>query len=222
MPTAPEQITTPPNDARIAEAAEALRAGRCVGVPTDTQYALSADAANPAAIDAVYDHKRRPRSEPCPVFLPDLDWLARVALVGDDRALELARRVWPGAVTLIFPLNPAFETTAAADTIGLRIPAHPVARAVLDAFAAPITGTSANRSGQPAALTADEVSRQLGPDLLVLGEGGEMPAGSPSTMLDLTGGSPRVLRRGAPWPPEVGEFLLSAWGLSEAALEGAG
>ena len=221
MPAAPRQSDTLTTDPRIADAADALRAGRCVGVPTDTQYALSADAANPAAIDAVYEHKRRPRTEPCPVFLPDIEWLPRVALVEDDRAVELARRVWPGAVTLIFPLHPQFETTATADTIGLRIPDHPVARAVLDAFGGPITGTSANRSGQPAALSADEVSRQLGPDLLVLGEGGLMPAGSPSTMLDLTGDSPRVLRRGATWPPEVGEFLLSAWGLDDAAVKGA-
>ena len=221
MPTAPKQTDTSTAGPRIVEAAEALRAGRCVGVPTDTQYALSADAANPSAIDAVYDYKRRPRTEPCPVFLPGIDWLPRVALLEDDRAVELARRVWPGAVTLIFPLNPQFETTAAAGTIGLRIPDHPVARAVLDAFGGPITGTSANRSGRTAALTADEVSRQLGPDLLVLGEGGRMPAGSPSTMLDLTGDSPRVLRRGAPWPPEVGEFLLSAWDLDDAAVKGA-
>ena len=206
----------------IAEAARELAAGRCVGVPTDTQYALSAAAANPAAVAAVYAHKQRPHTEPCPVFLPDFDWLPRVAVVEDERVVELARRVWPGAITLIFPLNPQFETTATAETIALRIPDHPVARSVLDEFGAPITGTSANRSGQPAALTADEVVRQLGGDLLVLGEGGRMPAGSPSTMLDLTGGQPRLLRRGAPWRPEVGEFLLSAWGLSEAALEGAG
>ena len=216
----PSPSSVPPDP--IAAAARELAAGRCVGLPTDTQYALSADAANPAAVAAVYAHKQRPHAEPCPVFLPDFDWLPRLALVEDERAIELARRVWPGPITLIFPLNPQFETTATSDTIALRIPDHPVARAVLGEFAAPITGTSANRSGQPAALAAGEVSRQLGDDLLVLGEGGRMPAGSPSTMLDLTGGRPRLLRRGAPWQPEVGEFLLAAWGLSEAALEGAG
>ena len=202
----------------LAQAVEDLRRGLAIGLPTDTQYALAADAANPAAVSRVYDHKRRPRTEPCPVFLPGIDWLFRVALVEDDRVVELARCVWPGAVTLIFPLNPQFETTAAADTIGLRIPDHPIARAVLEEFGGPLTGTSANRSGQPAALTADEVSRQLGGDLPVLGEGGKMPAGLPSTMLDCTGPKPRVLRRGAQWPPDAGDFLFEAWGLTEAAL----
>ncbi len=209
-------------DSLKSRASQALQAGQVVGIPTDTQYALAADAANAAAVAQVYVVKGRSRNQAMPVFLPDFDWLPRVAVVEDERAIELARRVWPGAITLIFPLNPQFETTATAETIALRIPDHPVARSVLDEFGAPITGTSANRSGQPAALTADEVARQLGGDLLVLGEGGRMPAGSPSTMLDLTGGQPRLLRRGAPWRPEVGEFLLSAWGLSEAALEGAG
>ena len=209
-------------DSLKSRASQALQAGQVVGIPTDTQYALAADAANAAAVAQVYVVKGRSRNQAMPVFLPDFDWLPRVAVVEDERAVELARRVWPGAITLIFPLNPQFETTATAETIALRIPDHPVARVVLDEFGAPITGTSANRSGQPAALTADEVVRQLGGDLLVLGEGGRMPAGSPSTMLDLTGGQPRLLRRGAPWRPEVGEFLLSAWGLSEAALEGAG
>lgn len=208
----------PDAEMRIADAARALGEGRPIGLPTDTQYALAADVRNPAAVSAVYDLKQRPRSERSPVFLPDFDWLPRAAACEDERVLELARRVWPGAVTLILPLHPQFRTTATAGTIALRIPDHPVARAVLDEFGGPITGTSANRSGQPAALTAEEVRRQLGSELLVLDEGGVMPAGLPSTMLDCTGAKPRVLRRGAQWPPEVGDFLFEAWGLTEAAL----
>ena len=202
----------------IADAARALREGRPIGLPTDTQYALAADVQNPAAVSAVYELKQRPRSERSPVFLPDFDWLPRVAACDDERVLELARRVWPGAVTLILPLHPQFETTATEDTVAVRIPDHEIARAVLDEFGGPLTGTSANRSGQPAALTADEVSRQLGGDLPVLGAGGKMPAGLPSTMLDCTGPKPRVLRRGAQWPPDAGDFLFEAWGLTEAAL----
>lgn len=213
-----ETHADPPNaEMRIADAARALSEGRPIGLPTDTQYALAADARNPAAVSAVYDLKQRPRSERSPVFLPDFEWLPRAAACDDGRILELARRVWPGAVTLILPLHPQFRTTATDGTIALRIPDHPVARAVLDEFGGPITGTSANRSGQPAALTAEEVRHQLGSELLVLEEGGLMPAGLPSTMLDCTGAKPRVLRRGAQWPPEVGDFLFEAWGLTEAA-----
>lgn len=205
-------------DSPKSRAGQALQAGQVIGIPTDTQYALAADATNAVATGQVYFVKGRSRNQALPVFLPDFDWLPRAAACDDERVLELARRVWPGAVTLILPLHPQFRTTATAGTIALRIPDHPVARAVLDEFGGPITGTSANRSGQPAALTAEEVRRQLGSELLVLDEGGVMPAGLPSTMLDCTGAKPRVLRRGAQWPPEVGDFLFEAWGLTEAAL----
>ena len=199
-----------------------------MALPTDTQYALSAVANDDRAVASVFQLKRRPGGENLPVFLPPARWrehLGEMAEPLDERVLALATEAWPGAVTLIVNKRTDWPTTAVdGGTIALRIPDHPVATAVLDALDAPLTGTSANRHGEPAALTADDVRGQFNPSpsrdgfsesLHILSEGGVMPAGTASTILDCTGRIPRVLRRGPQLSATVGELLMRQWGLSD-------
>ena len=199
-----------------------------VALPTDTQYALSAVANDDQAVAAVFRLKRRPGGENLPVFLPPDRWrdhLADIAEPLDDRVLSLAESAWPGAVTLIVNKRSDWPTKAVdGGTIALRIPDHPIAAAVLDRLDAPLTGTSANVHGEPASLTVADVRRQFGslrrPDgncesLHIMNEGGVMPAGLASTILDCTGRTPRVLRHGPMLSVKVGELLMRHWGLSD-------
>ena len=205
-----------------------MRRGGVVALPTDTQYALSAVASDDRAVSSVFQLKRRPGGENLPVFLPPARWrehLAEMAEPLDERVLALATEAWPGAVTLIVNKRPDWPTRAVeGGTIALRIPDHPVATAVLDQLDAPLTGTSANVHGEPASLTAEDVRGQFDLDgtddgfsesLHILSEGGVMPAGTASTILDCTGRIPRVLRRGPQLSASVGELLMRHWGLSE-------
>ena len=206
---------------QIREAVERLARGEPIALPTDTQYALAADALNPAAIAAIFRIKQRPGAESLPVFLPSLDWLDRAAAAAPPRIRGLAELVWPGAVTLILPKHPEFETDAVAgETIALRIPDHPVARQVLDDFDKPLTGTSANLHGQPAALTPDDVRGQLGNAVHIVEPGGVLPAGPASTILDCAGPIPRVLRKGPELDPRIGEWLVEHWGMPEPDAAG--
>lgn len=199
-----------------------------VALPTDTQYALSGVANDDQAVGSVFRLKRRPGGENLPVLLPPARWrehLAQIAEPLEERVLSLAESAWPGAVTLIVNKRKDWPTSAVdGATIALRIPDHPVAAAVLDLVDAPLTGTSANIHGEPASLTADDVRRQFssvhraGGDsesLHIVQEGGVMPAGTASTILDCTGRTPRVLRRGPMLSAKVGELLMRHWGLSE-------
>ena len=199
-----------------------------MALPTDTQYALSAVATDDSAVAEVFRLKQRPGGENLPVFLPPARWrehLAEIAEPLDERVLSLAESAWPGAVTLIVNKRSDWPTSAVdGATIALRIPDHPVAAQVLDLLDAPLTGTSANIHGQPASLTADDVRRQfstqlpgdgVSESLHILDEGGVMPAGAASTILDCTGRMPRVLRRGPMLSATVGELLMRHWGLSD-------
>ena len=206
---------------QIREAVDRLARGEPIALPTDTQYALAADALNPDAIAAIFRIKQRPGAESLPVFLPSLDWLDRAAADAPPRIRGLAELVWPGAVTLILPKHPEFETDAVAgETIALRIPDHPVARQVLDNFDKPLTGTSANLHGQPAALTPDDVRGQLGNSVHIVEPGGVLPAGPASTILDCAGPIPRVLRKGPELDPRIGEWLVEHWGMPEPDAAG--
>ena len=206
---------------QIREAVDRLARGEPIALPTDTQYALAADALNPDAIAAIFRIKQRPGAESLPVFLPSLDWLDRAAAAAPPRIRGLAELVWPGAVTLILPIHPEFETDAVAgETIALRIPDHPVARQVLDDFDKPLTGTSANLHGQPAALTPDDVRGQLGNAVHIVEPGGVLPAGPASTILDCAGPIPRVLRKGPELDPRIGEWLVEHWGMPEPDAAG--
>ena len=205
----------------IRQAVEILARGEPVALPTDTQYALSANALNPAAVAAVFRLKQRPGAESLPIFIPSLDWLDSAAAEPPARVRGLAELVWPGAVTLILPKHPRFNTDAVeGETIALRIPDHPVAQAVLDALDQPLTGTSANLHGQPAALTPDDVRGQLGAAVHIVEPGSVLPAGLASTILDCAAPIPRILRRGPQLDPRIGEWLVEHWGMPEPDAAG--
>jgi len=174
-----------------------LAAGGVVAIPTDTVYGLAAVAADAAAVGRVYEIKRRPADQPLSLFVASIEQAQLLAEPGEP-ALALARRFWPGALTIVAPLRPSFATRAAAGTgtIGLRVRADAALRE-LAAQLGPLTATSANRSGEPAARTAEEVRAQFGDDIDLILDAQPSPREDPSTVVDCTSGQDvRVLREG--------------------------
>jgi len=183
----------------IDAAVAALRRGGLVAFPTETVYGLGADAANPDALARLYRVKRRPPDHPVIVHIAhgtDLDMYAHDV---PDIARALARAFWPGALTLVLRKRPervADAATGSRPTVGLRVPDHPVALALLDAFRGGIAAPSANRFGRVSPTTAEHVRTELGPDVDVVLDGGPSRVGVESTIVDVTGAEPLVLRVG--------------------------
>jgi L-threonylcarbamoyladenylate synthase len=183
--------------AAIAQAAQALRAGELVGIPTETVYGLAADADNEAAVAQIYAAKGRPSDHPLIVHVASSAQVARYAAQVPDFAQRLIDAFWPGPLTLILPRRPGVAAAAAGgqDSIGLRCPSHPVAQALLRACGLGLAAPSANRFGRVSPTTAAHVQAELGSALLVL-DGGPCPVGIESTLVDCTRGAPVVLRPG--------------------------
>ena len=185
--------------AGIAAAAAALRAGQLVAMPTETVYGLAADATNPNAVGNIFLAKGRPRFNPLIVHLPNLAAARAIAHFHDD-AMRLASRLWPGPLTLVLPKQDtagiADLVTAGLDTVAVRVPAHPAARALLDAVGRPIAAPSANRSGHVSATAAAHVTADLGDALSVVLDAGPTPIGVESTIVGWAAGVPVLLRAG--------------------------
>ena len=181
----------PADASHIARAAERLRAGAVIAFPTDTLYAVGARAADPAAVGRLYQVKRRPSGQPMVWLVNDRDQVERFAVVSPDAAMLMAR-FWPGPLTLVLPAS----TTADGSTIAVRAPNHDVALALLTALGEPIASSSANPAGQSPPVDADQVIAGLGDDLDLVLDGGPCRIGQPSTILDLSGATPRILRQG--------------------------
>lgn len=181
----------------LPRALAALAAGECIGLPTETVYGLAADAENPQAIRGVFARKGRPADHPLILHLGEIAWLDRYARQIPEPALRLARRFWPGPLTLVLERHPRvpLEATGGQDTVALRMPDHPLALAVLRAFGRALVAPSANRFGAISPTTAEHV-REAFPDLLVL-DGGGCRHGIESTILDLSRTPPAILRPGA-------------------------
>jgi L-threonylcarbamoyladenylate synthase len=196
----------------IRQAVRALRRGAPVAFPTDTVYGLGALAADPAAIGRLYDIKGREETKAIAVLLAGDDQLPQVATDLSPAARALARRFWPGALTLVVPRHPTLpDVLSPLPTVGVRVPDHPAARALL-AAAGPLAVTSANLSGAPDCRTALQVGEQLAGRVELILDGGETPGGTPSTVVDTTGESIAILRRGP-----IGEDTLRA-ALSDSGL----
>lgn len=182
----------------IAEAASVLRAGGLVAFPTETVYGLGADASNDAAVARIFAAKGRPPTHPLIVHLaPDArldDW----ALDVPEAARVLAARAWPGPLTMLLARGPRVSpaTTGGAPTVGLRVPAHPMAQALLRAFGGGVAAPSANRFGAVSPTTADHVASDLGHAVDYLLDGGACPVGVESTIVDLSRGRRVLLRPG--------------------------
>jgi L-threonylcarbamoyladenylate synthase len=183
--------------AEIEEAVSILKKGGVIAFPTDTVYGLGADAFNSMPVERIYEIKGRSESHPFPLLIADVNQLTALAEPVPELAWFLATRFWPGGVTLVLSKKhsvPAY--LASGSTIGVRVPGHPTCSTLLEHLAGPLIGTSANISGQPAALTADEVRQQLGRRVDLIIDGGTCPGGRESTVLDITREPPVVLRRG--------------------------
>ena len=176
-----------------------LRRGGIVAYPTDTVYGLGACADFSKAIERVYDVKERPRNMPLPLLLADVSQITKVAEPVPPSAWSLIHSFLPGALTLVLPKSSSVPDTitAGVTTIAVRIPAHPVHIALIKGLGTPIVGTSANLSGKPSPLTAEEVYSQLGDKIDLVIEGGRCPGGKESTIVDVTGQTPVLLREGA-------------------------
>lgn len=209
-------------DAR-ARAAEALGRGGVVVLPTDTLYGIAADAFDPIGCARVFAAKARPRAMPLPVLVRSPKQL--VGLVGepDERAGRLMAAYWPGALTLVVPALPGlrWDLGDADGTVAVRMPADDVALDVI-ARVGPLAVTSANRSGQPPASTCTDALAQLGADVDVYLDGGPRGEGLASTIVDLTGAEPRVLRVGALAVEDVLDVAAGRLGPIEAAERAAG
>jgi L-threonylcarbamoyladenylate synthase len=181
-------------------AVETLGRGEVVAFPTDTVYGIAANATDPEAVRRLFAAKGRPSDKPLPILLADGDDLDRVA-DPIPAAARLLARCWPGPLTLVVPLAPHAglcpEVTAGLDTIGVRVPDHDLARAVLRAAEFPVAVTSANLSGEREAMAAAEVADALGESVSLILDGGRCSGGVPSTVVDVTVSPPAVLREGA-------------------------
>lgn len=194
----------------IDDAVALLRAGRLVAFPTETVYGLGADAADPGALVRLYAVKGRPAGHPVIVHVADAAGLEVVAREVPDVARRLGAALWPGPLTLVVHRNPdrvSDRATGGRDTVGVRVPDHPLALALLRRFGGGIAAPSANRFGRVSPTTADAVAADLDGDVDLILDGGPCLVGVESTIVDVTGPEPTVLRVGGVSLERLGELL---------------
>jgi L-threonylcarbamoyladenylate synthase len=175
----------------IARAASRLRQGAVIAFPTDTLYAVGARAGDREAIARLYAVKRRPDAQPLVLLVRGEEEFGELAKLS-AQARRLIRRFWPGPLTIVLP-----SRSEAGGTVAGRAPDHPVALAILEALGEPIASSSANRAGAPPPSDAESVMNGLGEDLDLVLDGGPSRLAKPSTILDLSGVEPKILRPGA-------------------------
>jgi L-threonylcarbamoyladenylate synthase len=206
-----------PDPAVIARGAELLRAGQLVAFPTETVYGLGAHALDPAAVRRIYEAKGRPAHNPVIVHIADTSEVGRVCAEWPEAAAKAARAFWPGPLTLVLAKRPEVPDaiTAGLATVAVRVPSHPVALALLRASGVPIAAPSANRYTEVSPTTARHVEKALGDRVPLIIDGGPTTVGIESTVVDLTGPRPRLLRPGVLDPVSLEAVL----GPLEAATE---
>jgi len=182
----------------IERAVAVLKSGGLVAFPTETVYGLGADASDPAAVRKIFEAKGRPATHPVIVHLADAVQLANWAREIPEGARRLARKFWPGPLTIILKRAPKVSdlVTGGQDTVALRVPSHPVAQQLLARFGGGIAAPSANRHGRVSATTAEHVRREFGAAVDCVLDGGEARIGIESAIVDLSGGAPTLLRPG--------------------------
>ena len=194
----------------ITDAGQLLRAGRLVAFPTETVYGLGADATDDRAVAAIFAAKDRPRFNPLIVHVSDAR-AAREVVDFDERAKALAAAFWPGPLTLVLPRRPdsglSLLVSAGLESVAVRAPDHPVARALLEAAERPVAAPSANASGRISPTTAAHVAQSLGGRISLILDGGSCRVGLESTVVDLCGDAPALLRPGG-LPAEAVEAAI--------------
>lgn len=197
----------------IARAAELIRAGGLAAFPTETVYGLGANALDADAVRRIFEAKGRPGDNPLIAHISAVDQLAPlIAVEPSPAARALMDAWWPGPMTLIFPKSNAVPdaVTAGLDTVAVRLPAHPAARALIDAAGVPIAAPSANRSGRPSPTTAAHVLADMDGRIPLILDGGPCAVGVESTVIDLSGDVPRVLRPGGVTPQMISDVCGGA------------
>ena len=198
--------------AAIERAARILKRGGLVAFPTDTVYGVGAHGFSSEAIEKIYIAKKRPREKAIPLLIAKAEDLSLVTEDVPEIAWRLIERFWPGGLTLVLPKAPRLPDVlcAGGDSVAVRMPNHPIALALIEAEGAPLAATSANISGHPSPVTAEEVQRELGGRIELILDGGRCPGGIPSTVLDLTTEPPTILRLGPVSREEI-ETLLNEY-----------
>lgn len=187
-----------PDRTVLREAAGIVRAGGLVAFPTETVYGLGADGSNPAAIRRVYEAKGRDESKPILVLVAGRKDLVRLVRRIPPRVHAVMDACWPGPLTLVLPALDSVprELLGGGATIGVRHSGAAIAGSLCRAAGGPVTAPSANRSGEPEPLTAEDVATQLGDRVDLILDGGRSPSDQPSTVVDVSTGTPRLIRSG--------------------------
>jgi len=206
----------------LEDAVTALREGQLVGMPTETVYGLAADARNPEAVRKIFAAKGRPADHPLIVHIASATQLQDWAIDIPPIAKRLAAAFWPGPLTLILKRHPSVPdvVTGGQDTVGLRVPSHPLALALLRAFDGGVAAPSANRFGRISPTRAAHVVEELGDQVAVVLDGGECEVGIESTIVDLSRGAPVLLRPGRIGKDEIARVAGEAV-LEPEAMQGA-
>ena len=193
----------------VARAAEIIRAGGLLGIPTETVYGLGADGLSPAAVLKIFEAKGRPQDNPLILHVSGPAQVENFCHDVPETAWTLMERFWPGPLTIILPAREIVprRTTAGLDTVGVRCPANHVTRAIIQAAGVPIAAPSANISGKPSPTTAAHVLHDMDGKIDAIVDGGPCAVGVESTIVDLTGGAPRLLRPGGIGPEQLREVL---------------
>jgi L-threonylcarbamoyladenylate synthase len=205
------------DEQRLDKAVRILREGGLVAFPTETVYGLGADAANPEAVRKIFAAKGRPADHPVIVHLPDVSHLACWAKSVPNSATCLAARFWPGPLTLILPRAASVHdvVTGEQDTVGLRVPNHPLALELLRRFGGGVAAPSANRFGRLSPTTAKHVTAELGDRVDLVLDGGACAVGIESTIVDLSGAQPALLRPGKISHEQIEQTLGAPVALSQ-------
>lgn len=203
------KVDKPNLEYALERSARLILSGKVIAFPTDTFYGLGADPFNLAAITEIFRIKRRAADRPIPLLVSSLDQAADLVDNPPQLFFTLAKKFWPGPLTLVVPASRQIPLKVTANTgrVGIRWPRFPVAEALITAVERPLTGTSANLSEQPACSTAAQVAEQVGDSLPLILDGGKTQGGQPSTVVQLQGENVRILRYGGVSESELKEFL---------------
>ena len=182
----------------VKKAAAFIQAGEVVGMPTETVYGLAADAFNKEAVAKIFAAKERPADNPLIVHISDLTMISDIAAELPQLAVTCAKRFWPGPLTMVLPKTPnvPYITSGGLDTVGVRMPSHPVARALIDAAGVALAAPSANLSGSPSPTRAEHVMKDMKGRIPAIIDGGECDAGVESTVICFEDGAIKILRPG--------------------------
>ncbi len=199
---------SPFNDSLINQAIATLKGGGVVAFPTDTVYGIGVDPFQPEAVRKLYQIKGRPIDKPIPILVGSVDDIERVAQNLPPIFSQLAAQLWPGELTLIVEAKALpSEVTAGGDTVGVRMPDHPLTLALLQRFGGAIATTSANKSDEPPATSAEEVRSELGEFVNVILDGGQTATRIASTVLDLSVSPPQIRRHGGISMDQLAPFI---------------